>query len=387
MRQITTDQLHELLVAHEPPCISLYQPTHRRHPDNQQDPIRYRNVLGVMETSLREKYPTRQVREILESFQALSRDNEFWNHRTDGLAILSSPEKFEIFELQRPVRELLVVADSFHTKPLLRILQSADRYQILCLTRSEAKLYEGNRDALDPVEITNVTATMAQTLGDQRNQRHQLVGSYGLSSGLQTGGGGNAPFHGHGSTANEVENETVRFFRAVDQGILEHHSRPSGLPLLLAALPESHDSFRQVSHNPFLMAGGITKDPESLSLDQLRTLAWESIEPLYLARLEGLKENFQTARSRQAGSADLSDIAKAVIASRVGSLLVEADRVIPGRFDRETGAIHFEPLGSPNVDDLIDDLMEAVLRTGGEAIVVPAERMPTDTGLAATFRH
>jgi hypothetical protein len=36
---------------------------------------------------------------------------------------------------------------------------------------------------------------------------------------------------------------------------------------------------------------------------------------------------------------------------------------------------------------VIDDLAEAVLRTGGEVVVVPAARMPTDTGLAATFRH
>jgi hypothetical protein len=128
-------------------------------------------------------------------------------------------------------------------------------------------------------------------------------------------------------------------------------------------------------------------DPEALSLGQLRTLAWENVEPLYLARLEVLKENFHAARSRQAASADLSDIAKAVVAGRVGSLLVEADREIPGWFDRATGAIRFDPLASPEVDDLIDDLAEAVLRTGGEVIVVPAERMPTETGLAATFRH
>ena len=183
MRQITFDRLSELLAAHEPPCISLYQPTHRRHPENAQDPIRYRNMLGEMETSLREKYPTRQVRTILEKFQALARDKDFWNHRTDGLAILSSPEKFEIFELQRPLKELLVVADSFHMMPLLRTLQSADRYQILCLTRSEAKLYEGNRDALDPVELTNVPSTITDVLSDGRSPPTQMVGSYGRYTG------------------------------------------------------------------------------------------------------------------------------------------------------------------------------------------------------------
>ena len=141
MRQITKERLSGLLAAQEPPCVSLYQPTHRRHPENQQDPIRYRNLLVDLESSLREKYPTREVRTLLERFQALARDDRFWNYRSDGLAIFSSSETFEIFELQRPVKELLVVADSFQTKPLLRILQSADRYQILCLTGQEAKLY------------------------------------------------------------------------------------------------------------------------------------------------------------------------------------------------------------------------------------------------------
>lgn len=36
MYHLTTDHLLALLANHEPPCISLYQPTHRHHPDNQQ---------------------------------------------------------------------------------------------------------------------------------------------------------------------------------------------------------------------------------------------------------------------------------------------------------------------------------------------------------------
>jgi hypothetical protein len=156
---------------------------------------------------------------------------------------------------------------------------------------------------------------------------------------------------------------------------------------MLVALPESHEPFRRVSRNPFLLPKGIATNPDALSLDELRAQSWARIEPFYLARLEELKDKFQAARSRQSASADLSDVARAAVAGRVETLLVEADRIVPGRFDRATGAIRFEPLGSPEVDDLIDDVMEAVLRTGGEVIVVPAERMPTDTGLAATFRY
>jgi len=387
MRQITTDHLTGLLADHAPPCISLYQPTHRNHPENQQDPIRYRNLLAEMEKSLRQKYPTRDVRTLLEKFQALARDDRFWNHRTDGLAILSSPDKFQVFDLQRSVSELLVVADSFHTKPLLRVLQSADRYQILALSRHEAKLYEGNRYALDPVELTDVPSTITEALGAELTEQHMTVASYGAGAARAGGGGATPSVHAHGDKADEVDIDRDRFFRSIDRGILEHHSRPSGLPLMLATLTEYHEPFHAVSHNPFLMAAGIMKNPESLNLDQLRAEAWRLVEPVYLQRLAKMSDDFQVARSRNLGSDDLTQIAEAATAGRVGNLLVEDDRQIPGTIDRATGRIQSGDLSDPEVDDVLDDLAELVLRMKGEVVVVPAERMPSATGAAATYRY
>src|SRR5207253_10374982 len=40
----------------------------------------------------------------------------------------------------------------------------------------------------------------------------------------------------------------------------------------------------------------------------------------------------------------------------------------------------------PNAGDLLDEIAEEVLRTKGTVVVVPRERMPTETGLAAIFR-
>lgn len=382
MHQITTEKLTKLQATHRPPCVSLYQPTHRRHPDNAQDPIRYRNLLVKMESSLSKSYPKREVQTYLKQFQALAQDDVFWKHRTDGLAIFCSPERFEILELQRPVRELLILSDSFHTNPLIRVLQSADRYQVLCLSRHNARLYEGNRDALDLVELTEVPSTSAEVLGIQRSPTTQMVGSYGA----RASGGGTAVHHGHGPLTDPVDADTIKFFRAVDRGILEQHSRASGLPLMLAALPEYHQPFRQISQNPYLMNDGIVVNPHALSVDALREQAWDRVEPIYLARLERLKEEFLTALSQHAGSADLSDAAKAAVAGRVGTLLVEADRVVPGALDRTSGSIRPSDQTGQLVGDMLDDLAELVIAKGGEVVVVPAERMPTVAGLAATYR-
>lgn len=386
MRQITTERVQRLLAGHEPPCVSLYMPTHRHNPDSLQGPIRYKNLLREVERSLADRYPTRDVRSLLEPFRDLTNNRHFWEHRLDGLAILAAAGTLEVFEVQRPLPELAVVADSFHVKPLLRVVQSADRFHVLCVGRHKASLYEGNRDALD--EVNGIPTTIQEALGDQLTEPHQTVASYGDGAGGPRAAHGEPRmYHGHGAKKDEVDIDAERYFRAVDRAVLENHTRPSGLPLVLAALTEHHAVFRGVSHNPSLLAGGVMRDPFPLSADELRKAAWEVVGPHYLERLAKLVNDFQVARSRGQATADLSDAAAGAVAGRVGTLLVEDGRHVPGRIDTATGRIALGELSSPQVDDMLDDLAELVLRTGGQVVVVPTDRMPTDSGLAATFRY
>lgn len=383
MDALDQDYAAGLLDACGPPCLSLYQPTHRRHPENQQDPIRFRNLVKKLEESLLQEYTKDQIQPLLKPFLELADDREFWNHTLDGLAVLGAKGLFRVYELQRPVAELAVVADSLHTKPLVRILQSADRFQILGVSRQAIKLFEGNRDALDEIEpAKGVPQTITEALGEELTEPHQTVASYG-----GVGGSHSPMHHGHGGRESEVDIDAERFFRAVDREVLKHHSKPSGLPLILAALPEHHHLFHQVSHNPFLIAESIDVHPDALTNDELRQRAWQVIEPHYLARLAALVEQFRTARSRDLGSDELTHVAKAVVAGRVATLLIEADREVPGRTDAATGAIEFGDLAHPEVDDVLDDLGALALKLGGEVVIVPAERMPTKTGIAAIYRY
>lgn len=370
-----------LLDQGEPPCISLYQPTHRRHPENQQDVIRFRNLLKVLEASLRQKHTPQETARLMEPFSELAADLEFWNHTLDGLAVLARPGLFRVYRLQRPVPEVAIVADSLHTKPLLRILQSADRYQILGVTRQHIKLYEGNRDALDEIELADdVPRTLADALGEELTDPRLTVSAYG-------GPGGPGMHHGHGGRKDQIDLDAERFFRAVDRKITERHSQPSELPLLLAALPENQSIFRDVSRNPFLLTESIDGDPDALSLDELRDRAWRAVEPGYQARVRALVDAFEESRAKDLGSDDAGEAARAAVAGRVDTLLIDASRHLPGRIDETTG--HAEPadLAHPEVDDVLDDLAALVMRQGGEVVVVPPERMPTDSGLAAVYRY
>ncbi|HEX7707239.1 MAG TPA: hypothetical protein VF701_12340 [Thermoanaerobaculia bacterium] len=378
----TLEQLTQHVPSNpNPPCLSLYQPTHRHRPANEQDPIRFRNLVREMETSLRTTIPADQVRLLLEPFEKLSQDTGFWNHTLDGLAVLSAQGVFRVFRLQRPVREMAIVADSFHTKPLRRLIQSIDRYQVLALTRHEVELFEGNRDAIDRVDLASeVPSTITEALGEELSEPHQTVASY-------NGAGGAAMHHGHGGRKDDTAIDDERFFRAVDRAVLAHHSRPSGLPLILAGLAEQQAVFRRVTHNPFLMATGIVAHPPAIAAEDWRARAWQTMEPEYVSRLTRLGEAFGQSQAKGFGSDDLHEVASAAATGRVATLLIDADKSIGGRLDSATGGIELTDLADPEIDDVLDDLGTLVERMGGRVFVVPHDTMPTDTGVAASFRY
>jgi len=384
MNSVDQDATAGLWDECDSPCLSLFQPTHRDHPDNQQDPIRFQNLVKELEKSLQKKFAAGEIEPLLEPLWALADDHDFWNCAFDGLAVLRARNLFRVYRLQRPVAELVVVADSFHTKPLLRILRSADRYQVLALNRHEVKLFEGNRDALDEIEPADgVPRTLTEALGEELTDPRQTVSAYGGR------GGGQAPMHhGHGGRKDELDHDAERFFRAVDRAVLEYHSKPSGLPLILAALPEHHHMFHELSHNPFLIAESLDFHPDALaSIDEFRDRVWRTIEPRYLARLAGLVETFGSNKSKGLAADGLAEVARAVVGGRVATLLIEARREIPGRVDASTGELEFDDLSNPELDDVLDDLGGVALKMGGEVVVVPTEKMPTETGIAAIYRY
>jgi hypothetical protein len=242
-------------------------------------------------------------------------------------------------------------------------------------------LFEGNRDSVDEVELPDtVQSRIADITGDREIRPSDVMVT------VSAGASGGAPIYQGGGEQDKTRAETERFFRAVDEAVLERYSRPSGLPLMLAALPENHTTFRRISRNRALIDEGIDINPEALNLETLRERAWQVVEPSYLGRLAAFRDEFGAAQPRELASDDVRRVAEAAVMGPVATLLIEAEREVPGRIDAATGRVEFTELAHPEVDDTLDDLAELVLSAGGRVVVVPAARMPTTTGVAAIYR-
>ncbi|HBS79791.1 MAG TPA: hypothetical protein DD989_14265 [Pseudomonas sp.] len=386
-RLLDRETMSQLLAKREAPCLSLYQPTHRSFPERQQDPIRFKHLVRELEDSLKQQGRGDQAKALLKPFQDLMNDPDFWNSNRDGLAVFGAVDYFELFRLQRSVPELAVANDRMHLKPLLRIAQSADRYQILAITLNSVRLFEGNRDGIDEVRLGDgVPKNLEEALGRDLTEKGQTGFPQGYSRASERGDPMQVESGGAGRQ-DEIDRDRERFFREVDRAILEHHSRKSRLPLILAALPEHQFHFRKLSHNEFMLSEGIESDASLLSHDELRQKSWMVMQPRYIKRLEGFINQYGVSHGQGLATDQLEQIGQATLEGRVATLLVEAERQIPGVVDKQQGKAVAVEDDTATTPDLLDELTIWTLEQGGEVIAVPTERMPTESGAAAIYRY
>ncbi len=389
-----TDDVRALLQPADTggPHLSLLMPAERAFPASQQNAVRFRNLLRQAETSLAETsdlaLPAEARAALLAPLQAMVDDADVWSHPQDGLAVYRAADRLHVFWLAVPLPELAVVAESFHVKPLLRLAQQGQRYQVLALHADRIRLFEGDRTQLVEIDpAPGVPRTLEDALGTEIDDPNSDSYSYDAGPGVRgkqmsrVGGGARS-----GSNEQAIEKDTERFFRAVDHEVARHHSRPTGLPLVLAALPQHHTLFRRVSRNDLLAEQVVDVNPDALPLDELRQRAWYALQPRFEEHVQDLVDRYGAARGAAKGDDRLQEVATAAAAGRVELLLVEDGRQVPGRMDAVSGAFLPLPLDDPQADDLLDDIAERVLALGGTVVVLERARMPSSTGLAAIYR-
>jgi hypothetical protein len=277
--------------------------------------------------------------------------------------------------------EVAVVSETFHAKPLLGYLHANRHYYVLALSQNEVTLLGGTPHALEPVDFSTLPESLADALGRQEGGRRQLTVRGGM-------GGGQSPvFHGHGPGDEDRKEELSKFFRAIDQKLVEF-LRDEKVPLVLAGVGYYHPIYREVSRYPYLLDEGVEGNVEREPADVIRAKAWPLVESLFAEELAKKRETFHTQAARRRADTDPEVVAQAVAHGRVRDLFVCEERHLWGRLDRDTGAVelHLEQTGTRD-SDILDDLAEMTLLGGGEVWVLSPDEMPEGASVAAIFRY
>jgi hypothetical protein len=376
LRPFGAEEMNQLLGPQEGPCVSIYLPTDRRHPGWKQDPVRYRSLLAESRRLLESRYQSRNVDEFLEPLEALLQGRH-WEFSMDGLAVFHSKRVFAGYRLPMPVPERAVVADTFHTKPLLRFLHANQRYQVLAVSQKSVELYQGSPFGAGLVALEGLPQGLREALGAPDFER--------TLSARSTGSAGFV-FHGRGPGKERKKETLFQYFRVLDRA-LRDYLMEERVPLILAAVSYYHPIYRQANTYPWLHVEGLVGSFERATAEEIHAAAWPILSGLFMERVEGWVRRYRERAGRGLASDRLEEVARAVIMGRVRCLLLAEGETVWGTLDRSDGtaAVHARQEG-PEDADLLDDLGEEALKRGAEVFVVPRAGLPTHAPLAAVYR-
>ena len=387
MNTITTDLINDLIRSEGEPCVSIYLPTHRTGREQQQDPIRLKNLLAEARARLEDNGLRKpEIDELLAPAQDLLEDSRFWQHQDIGLAIFISPDLFEAHRLPVTFEARAVVGESFHLKPVLSLLgQQGDHFYILALSQNDIRLLHGDPYGIAEVDLEDVPTSLQEALWYEDPER-QLQYHSGSTS---PGGQKRRPsiYHGQGVPEEDDRTELLRYFQQVDRGIADMLQDRQD-PLVLAGVDYLIPIYREASDYPHLVDEAITGSPEALADETLHRQAWGLVEPLFSRDLTDALERHAALSGAGDGlaSSELAEIVPAAHHGRVEILLVVRDVQVWGTYDPDTATIDRHHEFQPGDRDLLDMAAVQTILNGGQVYVLEPSQM-SEEEIAAVFRY
>ncbi len=383
MRIFTRDELRFLTESSQGPCVSIYMPTHRVPTENQQDRTRLKNLIRQAQEAL-QAYGLRptETESLLEPATRLLGAIPFWKDKADGLALFLAPGMFRHYQLPTSFESLVVVAHRFHVKPLLALL-GGNEFFVLALSQNAVKLFEGSRFGLSVIkEPEGVPKNLADALKyDELEKQLQFQTGTGV-----VGGKGERAAMFHGQDLADNKERIQRYFRQIDQG-LRDLLREAQAPLVLAGVEYLLPIYKEINTYQHLLSGGITGNPEGVSLEDLHRQAWAQVEPYFKREQEEAAARYRQLAGTGKTSQDSKEIVPGAYHGRVEVLFVAVGRQQWGDYDPGADRVDLHPEARTGSFDLLDLAATQTLLHGGAVYAVEPSEVPDKALLAAVFRY
>ncbi|MFE7074914.1 chemotaxis protein [Streptomyces sp. NPDC057620] len=346
------------------PAVSVLTPTHRREPDNAQDPVRLRNVLAEAKKQLEaDPAVTRERRtDVVDQLEQALAEVDL-SHSEDGLAIFAAPGEHQVWSLARTVPERVVLSDTFLTRNLVAAQAAESPFWVLTVSADRISLWSGGAERV--TEAATAGFPMARSLEPQDVEREERVGEV---------------------PSTFRDEETRHFLRDADTvlaAVLRSDPRPvyvAGEQAALSLLGEVGNVTKDAVHVPH---GGLGHAGAEA--------VWQAVRPLVTAEdrrnVETVTAELENAKGRRAFAAGVDELWQHATAGRVGLLAVEENYRVTVRDD---GGDHLVPADGDDLDarhDIVDEIVEQCLDTGAQVRFVPDGTLAEARGIAGVLRY
>ncbi|GGV36096.1 hypothetical protein GCM10010277_22310 [Streptomyces longisporoflavus] len=345
------------------PAVTVLLPTHRREPDNAQDPVRLRNLVHEAKERLKSD-PAVAREQRIEVARQLDRAVAEIDlvHAEDGLAVFAARGEHQVWSLARTVPSRVVLSDTFLTRNVVAA-QAAERpYWVLAVSADRVSLWSGTATRVTEHEADGFPLTRSRD--DQDAERKERIGDV---------------------PSTFRDEQTRRFLREADgaaAGVLRSHPRPlfvAGEAAALSLLDEVGAVGKEGTPVPH---GGLAHGPADA--------VWQAVRPFLAAGdragLDAVLHELDAAQGRRQYAAGLDEVWQNVTTDRVRFLAVEDTYRATVR-DDGGHLVPADPDDLDAVDDVVDDIVERALDTGAQVRFVPGDTLADRGRIACVLRY
>lgn len=259
-----------------------------------------------------------------------------------AVALCVSPEFSAVVRLGRAVEERVIIDDTFATRDLVADLNRTAQFRVVTISDRKTRLLIGDR----------------QRLVEERGEGWPLERTDDQNSAAWT--------------------------RAVMQAL---HAEHQAFPLATVVAGVERSVRRTLALSELTAIGLVAGNHDRTSWTELHSAAWPLVTDWLRADGQRALEQLDSARSSRLYAGGLHELWPLAREGRIELLVVEETYAVAARINGD-GLEPTEDREAPDViDDVVDELLEAVLRHGGKAVIVNDGELATHQRVAAVLRY
>ncbi|MGZ3772663.1 MAG: baeRF3 domain-containing protein [Pseudobdellovibrionaceae bacterium] len=371
LEKLNHDDLLRLTSIKDGPCISIYIPSMLEKTMNIEYQALVRRAIYLLSFD-----PRNDLRnDLVEKLNAFNP----YDHMTSldqGLAIFVNRNWANYFVSRHELPSKVVVAESFHLKPILDDLQGVQVCHALVISADEALL----------IHCDNGVGTELHTFLFRQGKNSNSIHWKHLDE-SETAQIPHLKVHlrGRGQEDSQFKRKAgVKLFLKWIESKINKESKYKEQPLYVFTNEILFNAYREISSHPHPVFSRIELSKgiprlEAL-LHQVRLLLQKNLgqqKELSSISIDELKQQKRMVD-------DLANISKAALNGRIKTLFLRDNIDVWGQFHRDSGQITFhEKQQDSKDDDILDDIACEVIRKGGEVIVLNEKDMPSNSPAAA----
>lgn len=300
-------------------------------------------ILGKIETALLSNYPAEKAQPVINKLQQLIVELNYDTYKK-SIAIYVSPLIQKVFYLDVPVKEKVVIDESFEIRDLVYNRKKAQQYIVMVLSTDHVRAFHHNNTEWIRLELNEPADAE-----NYRNDPPERISNFS-------------------DPAERKEILLDKFIQHADNN-LSSLLRELGLPVFILGTERVLGHFKKMTVNSRHIVGFVHGNYEDATINELQHVIKPQVHEWEKKKQSQLFEQLESAMSAKKLAIGVRQVWQASSQKNTRLLVVEKEYIMAAEHGAEPGIIYPKEqvsLNSFHIKDAVDDIIEKVLLNGGD---------------------